>query len=318
MFLGIDIGGTRLKVGLVDAGGRILRQALTTSPASKGALAATLPGLARQVLEGSQIRGAGFGCKGIIDRATTEVRTMPGVWSFLEGVRLRDMLAGVVPAEVPIVADNDAKAALAGEIAWGAAKGRTNVFLLTLGTGIGGAILSDGRILRGAADIAGHLGHLTVDPNGPFCICGNRGCLETVFSARAIEADAWSATHLGVLSPMCEILRAHPDSLSCRFVFEQAALGDPIARDILDRKIPVLGGAIAGLIHALDPELVIVSGSIADAGEALLEPLRRDVAWRIRGLVRRVLPIVPSGVNDTSGIAGAAGLAASESMLSMA
>jgi glucokinase len=112
---------------------------------------------------------------------------------------------------------------------------------------------------------------------------------------------------------MCDILRAHPEALNCQFVFEQAAVGDPVARGILDRKIPVLAGAIAGLIHALDPEVVIVSGSIADAGDALFDPLRRDVAWRIRGLIRRDLPIVPSGVNDTSGITGAAGLAASSS-----
>lgn len=311
MFLGIDIGGTRLKVGLVDADGRIVRQALTTSPVSKAALAAALPGLILQVLERGQVRGVGFGCKGIIDRASTEVRVMPGVWNFLEGVCLRDLLAGTPVEGVPVVADNDAKAALAGEIAWGAAKGRSNVILLTLGTGIGGAILSDGRILRGASDVAGHLGHLTVDASGPICICGNRGCLEAVFSARAIEADAWSATHLGVASPMCDILRAHPDSLSCRFVFEQAAIGDPIAREILARKIPVLGAAIAGLVHALDPELVIISGSIADAGEPLFAPLRHELRWRTWGLMRREIPIVPSGVNDTSGIVGAAGLSAS-------
>jgi glucokinase len=310
MYLGIDIGGTRLKVGLVDGEGRILRQSLTTSPASKLALAATLPALVAQVLEGGAVRAVGFGCKGIIDRATTVVRTMPGVWNFLEGVRLREILGAAVPPEVPVSADNDAKAALAGEMAWGAARGRGNVFLLTLGTGIGGAILSDGRILRGASDVAGHLGHLTVDADGPPCICGNHGCLEAVFSSRAIEADAWGATHLGVVSPMCDILRAHRDALSCRFVFEQAAVGDVIARRIVDSKIAILAGAIAGLIHALDPEVVIVSGSIADAGDALFVPLRREVHWRIQGLIRRELPIVASGVNDTSGIVGAAGLAA--------
>lgn len=309
MYLGIDIGGTRLKAGLVGGDGRILRQALTTSPASRAALASTLPAIVSQVLDGEKVQAAGFGCKGIIDRQTTEVRIMPGIWNFLEGVRLAELLGGVCPG-VPVTADNDAKAALAGEVVWGAARGRANVFLLTLGTGIGGAILSDGRILRGASDVAGHLGHLTVDAGGPPCICGNRGCLEAVFSARAIEADAWSATHLGVLSPMCDILRSSPDALSCRFVFEQAAAGDSIAQGILGQKIAVLGAAVAGLIHALDPELVIVSGSIADAGEALFEPLRREINWRIQGLLRREVPIVPSGVHDTSGIVGAAGLAA--------
>lgn len=310
MFLGIDIGGTRLKAGLVDREGRLLRQAFSTLPASRAALLSTLPVLVNQVVERDAVLAAGFGCKGIIDRETTQVLTMPGVWHFLEGLRLSETLRDTAASGVPVAADNDAKAALAGEIAWGAARGRANVFLLTLGTGIGGAILSDGHILRGASGAAGHLGHLTVDPDGPDCICGNRGCLEAVFSARAIEADAWSATHLGVASPMCDILRANPDSLSCRFVFEQAALGDPVAGRIVERKISVLAGAVAGLVHALDPELIIVSGSVAGAGEALFEPLRREVSWRIRGLIKHEVPIVPSGVNDTSGIVGAAGLAA--------
>jgi glucokinase len=309
MYLGIDIGGTRLKAGYVDASGRILRMATTTSPASRQALEGALPALVWQVLAGETPAGAGFGCKGIIDPATTEVRTMPGIWGFLVGLKLRDLLDGVLPDGTPVHADNDAKAALAGEVAWGAAKGRRDVLLLTLGTGIGGAVLSGGRMLRGAADVAGHLGHVTVDPDGPPCICGNHGCLEAVFSARAIEAEAWTATHMGCSSPMADILRATPDVLNTRFVFEQAALGDSIAQGILRRKIRVLGACLAGLVHAFDPEIVILSGSIADAGDALFRPLREEVDWRTKGLLKRKVPLVPSGVNDTSGVAGAAALA---------
>ena len=308
-YLGIDIGGTRLKAGLVDEQGRILRTALATSPSSRQTLEATLPPLVRQLLAGEAPKAAAFGCKGIIDPNTTEVRTMPGVWGFLTGLRLATLLDGVLPPETPITADNDAKAALAGEAAWGAAKGRRDVLLLTLGTGIGGAILSNGQILRGSADVAGHLGHICADPNGPLCICGNHGCLEAIFSARAIEADAWSAMHQGCSSPMTDILRATPEALSTRFVFEQAALGDPLAQGILDRKIRVLGACLAGLLHALDPEIVILSGSIADAGPALFEPLQKEVDWRVKGLLKRSVPLVPTGVQDTSGVVGAAALA---------
>lgn len=308
MYLGIDIGGTRLKAGLVDGQGRLVRFEAAAAPGSRAALEQTLPWLIRQVVGDERPRGVGFGCKGIIDAQTTEVRRLPGLWGFAVGLRLSDMLTGAVPSDIPVAADNDAKAALAGEVAWGAAMGRKNVFLMTLGTGIGGAILADGRLVRGAADVAGHLGHLTADPNGPPCLCGNIGCLETVFSARAIEADAWSATHQGCASPMCDTLRAHPETLSTKFVFEQAAQGDPIASLILTRKIRMLGGAIAGLIHMLDPELVVLSGSIAEAGAALFDPLQKEVDWRIHGLLGRVVPLVPSGVADTSGVIGAAAL----------
>jgi glucokinase len=308
-YLGIDIGGTRLKAGLVDEHGRILRTALATSPSSRQTLEATLPPLVRQLLAGDTPSAAAFGCKGIIDPATTEVRTMPGVWGFLTGLRLATLLDGILPPCTPITADNDAKAALAGETAWGAAKGRRDVLLLTLGTGIGGAILANGEILRGAADAAGHLGHICADPNGPPCICGNHGCLEAIFSARAIEADAWAAMHQGCSSPMTDILRATPEALNTRFVFEQAALGDQLAQGILQRKIRVLGACLAGLLHAFDPELVILSGSIADAGPALFEPLQREVDWRVKGLLKRSVPLVPSGVQDTTGVVGAAALA---------
>lgn len=310
MYLGIDIGGTRLKAGLVDAEGRILRMETTTSPASREALEHALPSLIRQVVGGEMPAATGFGCKGIIDPVTTDVKTMPGLWSFLVGMKLRDALRGVVPDTTPVTADNDAKAALAGEVVWGAAKGRRDVFLLTLGTGVGGAVLAGGRILRGSSDVAGHLGHVTADPDGPPCICGNYGCLEAVFSARAIEAEAWRAAHQGITSPMTDILRAQPEVLSCRFIFEQAALGDPVAREIVAKKIRVLGASIAGLIHAFDPELVVISGSIAEAGAPLMEPLQAEVDWRIRGLIKHPVPLVPSGVHDTSGVVGAAALGA--------
>jgi glucokinase len=309
MYLGIDIGGTRMKAGMVDEAGRILRNAETTSPATLDAMKSALVSLIRQVLNGDPPQAVGFGCKGVVDPVTTAVRTMPGVWGFYQGLELRQILRGLVAPEIPVTADNDAKAALAGEMAWGAARGRKQVILITLGTGVGGAILADGRILRGSADVAGHLGHILADADGPPCMCGNYGCLEAVFSSRAIENDAWSATNQGCASPMTDIIRAHPESLNCEFVFEQAAIGDPIARRIIDRKIRILGAAIAGLAHALDPEIFILSGSIAEAGAALFEPLQREVDWRVRGLLKRSVPLVPSGVADTSGVVGAAGLA---------
>jgi glucokinase len=109
---------------------------------------------------------------------------------------------------------------------------------------------------------------------------------------------------------MTNALRSFPERLNCEFVFAEAQRGDPVASGILSRRLRVLGAAIAGLLHALDPEIVILSGSIAQAGPALFEPLQREIDWRVQGLLPRSVPLVPSGVKDTSGVVGAAALAA--------
>jgi glucokinase len=266
--------------------------------------------LIREVSAGASLSGAGFGCKGIVDPETTLVKTMPGAWRYLQGLRLAAFVESLLPPGALVRADNDAKAALAGEVQWGAARGCRQVILLTLGTGVGGAILAGGRILRGAGDVAGHLGHLTVEPDGPLCICGNRGCLETYFSARAMESEAWSLTHRGILSPMCNLLRDRPEALCTKLIFDMAAQGDSVAQDLLSRRITVLAGALAGLVHSLDPEVVILTGSIAEAGPALFEPLQQEVDRRVHGLLQRSVPLLAPGLRDTSGIAGAAALVA--------
>lgn len=302
-YLGIDIGGTRVKCGLVAEGGTVLRFAETATPGSVGELRDMLARLAREVAEGAAVRGAGIGCKGIVDPRTTEVKSLPGVWGFLEGIELKTLAAGVVAA------DNDAKAALTGEAAWGAARGVQDALLLTLGTGIGGAVLADGRILRGKGGVAGHLGHLTVETDGALCICGNRGCLETVFSARAVEAAAWGLAHQGGASAMAVEIRAHPERLTARYVFEQAAAGDRLARHVVETRLHAFAAALAGLVHAFDPEVIILTGSMAEAGEAVFGPVREELKWRVAGLLKREVPVVGTGVKDGSGVVGAAALA---------
>jgi glucokinase len=292
--LGIDIGGTRLKAGLVDDAGAILSVTRTPTPAT---LAEFRQAMAR-ILEIGPAEGVGIGCKGIIDSATTRVEVLPGGLHYLEG----HLLADFAPNAAVVRADNDARAALAGEMAWGAARGRRNAVMLTLGTGVGGGILADGRVLRGSAGVAGHLGHLTVDPEGPVCICGNRGCLETVFSARAIEAEAIAAMLRG-----CESCLKDPATITCEAVFAAASSGDEVARAICDRAIKYLAGAIAGIFGALDPEVVILGGQIAEAGPVLFEPLQRQVTQRARKLVGHDVAIVRAEVAE-AGIVGAAAL----------
>src|ERR1039458_6053075 len=186
---------------MVDNQGAILAsRTIETPPDLEGFVPALHEAIEWLTAATAQPEGVGIGCKGLINPRNTEVEILPGTLHYLEGLRLSDLVG--LPVEVPVFADNDARVALAGEMVWGAAKGSDNVVMLTLGAGVGGAVIANGQLLRGHAGVAGHLGHLTVDPDGPLCSCGNRGHLETVFSARAIEGEAWSAVHRGCPSTL--------------------------------------------------------------------------------------------------------------------
>ncbi len=305
--LGIDIGGAQIRAGMVDESGAILASRTIETPHDFDTFLPQLHDAIRWLLEATSVpAGVGIGCKGIINPDSTQVEVLPGSLHFLEGLRLADLVG--LPLDVPVFADNAARVALAAELVWGAAKGRQNVMMLTLGAGVGGAVLAGGHLLRGHSGVAGHLGHITVDPDGGLCACGNRGCLETVFSARAIEGEAWSAVHRGCSSSLTRLFREQPQLATCRTIFQAASEGDDLAQSIVGAAISKLAAAMAGLLHVFDPEVVILGGQIADAGEVLLEPLQLEVWERSRGLLGRDVPIVPQEVADKSGIVGAAGL----------
>ena len=305
--LGIDIGGNQIRAGMVDADGAILASRTLPTPGDLDTFLPSLHDAIKWLLETTSLpAGVGVGCKGIIDPDSTRIEALPGTMHFLQGLRIVDLVG--LPLEVPVFADNDARVALAGEMVWGAARGRDNVLMLTLGSGVGGAAVVNGHLLRGHSGVAGHMGHVTVEADGAVCACGNRGCLETVFSARAIEAEAQAAVHRGCDSVLTRLFREQPQLASCRTVFQAAREEDAVAKAIVSRAIFKLAAALAGLLHLFDPEIVILGGSVADAGVDLLIPLQEEMWARSRGLLGRDVPIVEQMVSDRSGIVGAAGL----------
>ena len=301
MAIGVDIGATAIKAALVGLRGDLLASFREDSPRTTSALRDFIHAVCRRAT--GPVLGIGIGCKGVIDAASTCVNRLPGDLNFLEGCMLRE-LASV--DGLPVCADNDARTALVGEVLWGAARGRRNVVLLTLGTGVGAAALIDGVIVRGASGAACHLGHVTLDIRGGLCICGNYGCLETCFSSRAIESAYFAHVH-----------RASPTRLSVddagrvpstEAIFQAAAEGDPSARRVLDLAFESLTAALVSFLHVFDPELLILGGNIAAAGPQLLGPLHDEVARRTNVLLGRKVPIVLQNTIGYGGVAGAAGL----------
>ena len=308
VILGIDIGSVHVKAGMVDETGAIVASRSMRTPADLDSFQTELDEAVRWLIDATETpAGVGVGCKGVIDPDSTRVDLLPGSLHYLEGLRLSDLVG--LADEAPVFADNDARVALAGEMVWGAARGLRNVMMLTLGNGVGGAVIANGQLLRGHSGMAGLLGHITVEADGARCSCGNRGCLETVFSARAIESEARAAVHRGCDSTLTRLFREQPQLATCRTVFQAAAEGDGLAREIVANAIHKLAAAMAGLLHVFDPEVAIVGGHVADAGAELLGPLQEQVWERSRGLLGRDVPIVEQQVADKSGIVAAAGLA---------
>ena len=302
--IGLDLGGTNLKGGLVDSSGHLHIALTEPAPRNPVDFVAVIGPFLQKLGANREIQTIGIGCKGVVDPKTTKVMFSPGDLKQLEGHSLREMM-GASAAGKSVHTDNDARTAMIAEWLWGAARGCQNVLMLTLGTGIGGAVLAQGKILRGAHGSAGHIGHMTINAYGPICICGNNGCIETVFSARSIEADAYSARHRRVQSILTD--RAHISD--CSQVFQAAAESDEVASWIIDRAIMHLGAALASLVHMVDPEIIILGGQIAEAGPQLLEPLRIELHRRTRFIIGTDIPIVLPRIPSHAGVIGAAGLA---------
>src|SRR5690349_5076575 len=236
MVLGIDIGAAQIKAGMVDEKGAILASRTIATPPDLETFVPTLHTAITWLLEATALpAGVGIGCKGIINPDSTQVEMLAGALHYLEGQQLSELIG--LPRDIPVFADNDARGAMAGEMVWGAARGLQDVIMLTLGNGVGGAVVANGQLLRGHRGVAGNLGHFTVEPDGLPCACGNRGCLETVFSARAMEGQAWAAVHRGCSSTLTRLFRERPQLATCRTIFQAAREGDELASSLVAQAI---------------------------------------------------------------------------------
>ncbi len=298
--LGIDIGGTRLRVAAIDPDGRIVSRSSRTTPATDGeVLVATLV----ELLDELPPSPVGIGIAGLVEPDGT-VRYGPniGVRDLPLAKRLRDATG----REVAVA--NDASVAALAEQRIGAGKGARDVILLTLGTGVGGGVVVDGRLVLGTGGYAGEVGHVIVEEQGRQCPCGNRGCIEAYASGTAIGLSA--REHL--VDPTIETVLRGRDSLEGTDVTAAAEAGDGFAAEVLEEVGHWLGVAIASLVNVLDPAVVLLGGGAAEhVAPWALPPARSAMARRLVGSAWRQPPqLEVAGLGDDAGVVGAALLAA--------
>jgi glucokinase len=257
----------------------------------------------------SGVLAVGVGAAGMVDVAEGILRFAPNLaWRDLP---IRDRMRAAL--DLPCQLDNDATVAAFGEFRFGAGRGYRHLLLVTVGTGIGGGIISDGRLLRGANGFAAEVGHIVVEPDGPPCGCGNQGCWEQVASGKAIGRLGREAVRERPESVLGRLAGGDPDVVDGRLVAEAASRGDLAALEVLAVVGRRLGIGIAGLVNVLDPQIVVVGGGAAAVGDQLLAPARAAFAESVEGRDRRpAVPIVAAQLGPDAGAVGAAALALEE------
>jgi glucokinase len=304
-YVGIDLGGTNLKLGLVSADGQLIARHACPTEALRGPqhvlgrMAAGVRDLCRTAgVALSDVAAVGAAVPGPLDTKAGLVVFAPNLpgWRM---IRVRDALQKDLGR--PVVVENDANAAGYGEFRCGAARTVKNMFLLTLGTGIGGGIILDGRMFRGTTDTGAELGHTMICYGGRQCGCGNRGCLEAYASATAVVARTEERIAAAEASSL-----AGRDKFSCKDIFDAAAAGDALAARIIEETADYLAAGITSLLHVLNPEMVVLTGGMMGAGDAFLERIRRQVREKAIGRATERCEIRWSSLGGDAGILGAA------------
>jgi glucokinase len=306
--IGIDVGGTRTAAVRIDADGDVLARAMRPTPADdQEATIARMIEVARGLISG-EVTAIGIAAAGLVDRS--------GVMRFAPNLAWRDTdLAGRVGASLgmPVTADNDNTAAAWGEFRLGSGRGSAHMLLVGVGTGIGGGVVADGRLFRGAHGFAAEIGHVIVEPGGPACGCGNRGCWEQVASGTTITREGRAAVHRHAHSLIAELVHGNAEQVTGELVTQAARQGDPTARGILMEVGHRLGEGIAGLVNVLDPEVVVVGGGASEAGDLLLEPARAAFRRSVMAYDRRPdVALREAALGNDAGAIGAALLALDE------
>ncbi|WP_311081040.1 ROK family glucokinase [Paenibacillus polymyxa] len=308
IYVGVDLGGTAIKVGICNENGQLLHTYEGPTETDKGVdvVIGNIEKYVRHIVEQSpydwdQLKGVGAGVAGFTNVRDGIIVLAPNIG--FRDVPIRALLENRIGKPVKI--DNDANVAALGEAWAGAGKGIENCVCYTLGTGVGGGIIINGKIYQGSSGMAGEIGHISVVPDleAIQCGCGKMGCLETVSSATGIIRMAKDAVERGDRTSL-----ALEDQIAAKEVFDAAKAGDEVALRIVNRAAFYLGKSMAAVAAVLNPELFIIGGGVSKAGDFLFEEMRRVYANLAPEPLQKGVYIVPAVLGNDAGIVGAAGL----------
>ncbi len=306
--VGVDIGGTNVKIALVDKKGEISYPKTVPTRAEMG-YEYTIGNITQCIkdlmteanITTNDIEGIGFGFPGQIDCDSGIVRILPNIPGWIDVP-----IAEIMQKEfnVPVKVDNDVRCAALAELNYGAGKGCHNLICITVGTGIGSGIIINNKLVRGASNAAGEIGHIKMEMhNGLMCGCGDTGCFEAYASGPAIVAMAKDYVRGGKSAKFREIAGSTA-AITPAIVCQAAKEGDVVAQRIFTRMGEYLGIGLASVVNLLNPEKIVVGGGVADAGDLLLEPLRKTLKDRAMPIQGAAVEVVPAQLGNTAGIIG--------------
>jgi glucokinase len=311
--LALDVGGTNMVGALfAEDGEDPIAMDSRPTPAGRGAEAVVEAGTELLLelrtkgealgVESRRIVGVGIGVPGAVDATRGIVFLAPNLgW---RNVPIRDLF--LEQLDLPVVVDNDANCAALGEWWAGAGRGSRLMVGITLGTGIGGAIVRKGRVMRGVSGAAGEAGHMTVSLGGRLCSCGNRGCLEAYASGTAIAAMSRQRLSEGTTSALSDLCGGDPERITAAMVTRAAREGDGLATGVLQEAARYLGAGLAGLVNLLNPDRIVLAGGVVQAGELLMAPVRAEVRQRAFEASAEACVIAVAREPEVAGVRGAA------------
>ncbi|HUW32246.1 MAG TPA: ROK family protein [Planctomycetota bacterium] len=310
--IGIDLGGTFIKGGVIDLKGKVLGSTSIETQAGKGpdVVLERMAELSRQVVQiakisWDQVKCVGVGTPGPLSRAKGIVYTAPNLPGW-ENVRVVKVLKRKL--HKPVFLENDANAAAYAENWVGAGRGASSMIILTLGTGIGGGVVLEGDVWHGRDDAAGELGHMSINFDGPKCNCGSYGCIEAYASAPATVRRALDGIEQGKRTSLRKLLGKNGE-ITAKDIYVAAVGGDKFALRTIQSTGKLLGIAVANFVNIFNPELVVLFGGLAGAGDMLFDPVRDEVRRRALKPAADTVRIVPARLGGNAGIIGAAGCA---------
>jgi glucokinase len=310
--IGIDVGGTKVLGGVVDESGKVLSTARKDTPRQGGsALTQTIADVAKELLQQHSVASVGVSAAGFVSSDRKTMLATPNIADW-NGVDLDHQLTALIG--LPVVIENDANAAAWGEAKFGAGKNQDHMMMLTVGTGIGGGIVVNGALYRGAFGIAAEFGHMRVVPDGHICGCGARGCFEQYASGNALLRHAREA--INASPEVARNLLSRGDGtvagLTGQAITEAARDGDAVALAAFNTTGQWLGAGIASLAVLLDPACVVIGGGVIDAGEILLKPTRESLERNMPFAGKHPYPeIIAAQLGNEAGLVGVADLARS-------